>query len=126
MSKKDKYKKNLRDELDSYINENFKLRLEKSTLETVNDNLREEYFKMEKERDKVRHLFKLHTIVSVLQYKMLELCNGLDIGATIKKNIINYQTYMVKDALEIPGSLTPKMQDDNNVFDNGDEAVNGH
>ena len=57
---------------------------------------------------------------------MLELCNGLDIGATIKKNIVNYQTYMVKDAMDMPGGLTPLIQDDNNVFDNGDEAVNGH
>ncbi len=114
MSENNKKIQELEEKLNEYANNNFKEVMEKMTLEQENEDLK-------RQRDRMRHIFKVNTVICFMQFHLMELCKDLDFAAKIRENIITYQAKMADDALLIPGTLSPLCDDSNYNPDADDE-----
>lgn len=109
-------------ELDSQMiedlnNECFRLRSEKLQLRDENQQLVFEKFDVEKEKDAVKKILKLNSLILILMSELVNLSDKVDFGIGIKRAVGKYQSIIVQVVEDLPGHYSSAC----NVDDDDDD-----
>ena len=121
----------LEQRLADYINDNFrlqddKLRLldDKQTLKSENLKLTVNNEYLTKENQNIKQMMKVNSLILILMFQLLNICNELDDGWGIKRLISDYLVGISNELHKMPGALNPADYDPYNPSVDDDDVIN--
>ena len=117
-------KKVLEQRLADYINDNYRLLSEKITLKNENLNLSVDNEYLTKENQNIKQMMKVNSLILILMFQLLNICNELDNGWGIKRLISDYMVGIANELHKLPGDLNPASYDPYNPSVDDDDVIN--
>jgi len=114
----------LEQRLADYINDNFRLLDDKQTLNSENLKLTVENESLKKETKNTKQMMKVNSLILILMFQLLNICNELDNSWGIKRLISDYLVGISNELHKMPGSLNPADYDPYNPsVDEDDDEI---
>ena len=114
----------LEQRLADYINDNFRLLDDKQTLNSENLKLTVENESLKKETKNTKQMMKVNSLILILMFQLLNICNELDDGWGIKRLISDYLVGISNELHKMPGVLNPADYDPYNPSVDDDDVIN--
>ena len=114
----------LEQRLEDYINDNFRLQDDKQTLKSENLKLTVNNEYLTKENQNIKQMMKVNSLILILMFQLLNICNELENGWGIKRLISDYMVGISNELHKMPGSLNPADYDPYNPsVDEDDDEI---
>jgi len=107
----------LEQRLNDFINNNFRLLSEKQTLKNENLNLSVDNESLKKENKNTKQMMKVNSLILILMFQLLNICNELENGWGIKRLISDYLVGISNEMNNMSGDLNPASYDPYNPYD---------
>ena len=114
----------LEQRLADYINDNFRLLDDKQTLLSENLKLTVDNEYLKKDNQNIKQLMKVNSLILILMFQLLNICNELDNGWGIKRLISDYLVGISNELHKMPGVLNPADYDPYNPSVDDDDVIN--
>ena len=114
----------LEQRLADYINDNFRLLEDKQTLASEKLKLTVDNEFLTKENQNIKQMMKVNSLILILMFQLLNICNELDNGWGIKRLISDYLVGISNELHKMPGVLNPADYDPYNPSVDDDDVIN--
>ena len=114
----------LEQRLADYINDNFRLLEDKQTLASEKLKLTVDNEFLTKENQNIKQMMKVNSLILILMFQLLNICNELDNGWGIKRLISDYMVGIANELHKLPGDLNPASYDPYNPSVDDDDVIN--
>ena len=114
----------LEQRLADYINDNFRLLEDKQTLASEKLKLTVDNEFLTKENQNIKQMMKVNSLILILMFQLLNICNELDNGWGIKRLISDYLVGISNELHKMPGALNPADYDPYNPSVDDDDVIN--
>lgn len=114
----------LEQRLADYINDNFRLLDDKQTLASEKLKLTVDNEFLTKENQNIKQMMKVNSLILILMFQLLNICNELDNGWGIKRLISDYLVGISNELHKMPGVLNPADYDPYNPSVDDDDVIN--
>ena len=114
----------LEQRLADYINDNFRLLEDKQTLASEKLKLTVDNEFLTKENQNIKQMMKVNSLILILMFQLLNICNELDNGWGIKRLISDYLVGIANELHKLPGDLNPASYDPYNPSVDDDDVIN--